>query len=171
MKTKSVFFDLLQRYFGVPVFFIISFSLIALPGCGKATPSQNQIPGGELSAPSSTSVSTIKVDLLYFHQPQRCVKCLCFERRVNDVVIDYFQDEIDSGQLTFQIINIANKENYGLVQKYGAVGSQLFINIKMNGQEHIKDIQEIWAWECTNDTVRFDTEVKNIVEQSLAGEY
>jgi len=171
VKTQSVFYDLLQRYLRISVFCIICFLLITLPGCGEATTAQKQIPEGEPSAPSSTTASTVEVDLLYFHQPQRCVKCLCFERRVSDVVTNYFQDEIDSGQLTFQILNIANNENYALVQKYGAVGSQLFINTKIDGQEYIKDIQEIWAWECTNDTVRFDTEVKNIIEQSLAGEH
>jgi len=85
-------------------------------------------------------------------------------------VSEYFQDEIDSGKLSFQILNIGDKENYALVQKYGAVGSHLFINKIINGEEHIRDIQEIWWWDCTSNTDRFDIEVKNIIELSLENE-
>ena len=120
--------------------------------------------------PSKTTAPTVKVDLLYFHRPQRCTKCLCFERRVSYVVNEYFQDEIDSGQLTFQVLDIGDKENLALVKKYGAVGSQLFINTIINGEEHIKGVQEIWSWDCTSNTDRFDREIENIIELSLYGE-
>lgn len=170
MKTRFASFYLLQRYLRVSVCFIIGLLLIGLLGCNETTPPQTQVPEGEQSIPSMITAPTVEVKLLYFHRPQRCTKCLCFERRVSDVVSEYFQDEIDSGQLTFQILNIGDKENYALVQKYGAVGSQLFINTKIDGEEHIRDIQEIWVWDCTSNTDRFDIEVKNIIELSLAGE-
>jgi hypothetical protein len=167
MKTLFGSFNSFQRYLRVSVFLIVSLLLIGLAGCSATTPSQTQAPEGEPPTSPPTTTPTVKVDLLYFHRPQRCTKCLCFERRVSDVVSEYFQDQIDSGQLTFQILNIGDKENYALVQKYGAVGSQLFINTIINGEEHIKDVQEIWSWDCTSNTDRFDREVKNIIELSL----
>jgi hypothetical protein len=170
MKTLFGFLKSFQRYLRVSVFFIVALLLIGLPCCVATTPSQTQVPEGEPPTSSPTTTPTVKVDLLYFHRPQRCTKCLCFERRVSDVVSEYFQDQIDSGQLTFQILNIGDKENYALVQKYRAVGSQLFINTIINGEEHIKDVQEIWSWKCTSNTDRFDREVKNIIELSLYGE-
>jgi len=170
LKTLFGSFYSFQRYLRVSVFFIVGLLLIGLLGCSATTLPQTQAPEGEPSAPSMTTAPTVKVDLLYFHRPQRCTKCLCFERRVSYVVSEYFQDEIDSGQLTFQILNIGDKENYALVQKYGAVGSQLFINMIINGEEHIKDIQEIWSWDCTSNTGRFDREVKNTIELSLKSE-
>lgn len=170
MKTLFGFLESFQRYPRVSVFFIVGLLLIGLPCCSATTPSQMQVPEGEPPTSSPTTTPTVKVDLLYFHRPQRCTKCVCFERRVSDVVSEYFQDQIDSGQLTFQILNIGDKENYALVQKYGAIGSQLFINTIINGEEHIKDVQEIWSWECTRNMGRFDREVKNIIELSLYGE-
>jgi hypothetical protein len=170
MKTLFGFLKSFQRYLRVSVFFIVGLLLIGLPCCVATTPSQTQVPEGEPPTLSPTTTPTVNVDLLYFHRPQRCTKCLCFERRVSDVVSEYFQDQIDSGQLTFQILNIGDKENYALVQKYRAVGSQLFINTIINGEEHIKDVQEIWSWKCTSNTDRFDREVKNIIELSLYGE-
>ena len=170
MKILFGPFNSFQRYLRVSVIFISGLLLIGLLACNATTPPQTQAPGGELSTPPATTAPTVEVDLLYFHRPQRCTKCLCFERRVSDVVSEYFQDEIDSGQLTFQILNIGDKENVALVKKYGAVGSQLFINTIINGEEHIRDIQEIWSWDCTSNTDRFDIEVKNIIELSLEGE-
>ena len=167
MKTLFGSSNSFQRYLRVSVIFIVGLLLIGLPGCSATTPSQTQAPEGETPTSSPTTTPTFKVDLLYFHRPQRCTKCLCFERRVSDVVSEYFQDQIDSGQLTFQILNIGDKENYALVQKYSAVGSQLFINTIINGEERIKDVQEIWSWDCTRNTDRFDREVKNIIELSL----
>lgn len=170
METLFGSFNPLQRYLRVSIFFIVGLLLIALSGCSVTTPPQTQAPGGEPSTPSTTTAPTVEVDLLYFHRPQRCTKCLCFERRVSDVVSEYFQDDIDSGQLSFQILNIGDKENIALVEKYGAVGSQLFINKIINGEEHIKDIQEIWSWDCTSNTDHFDIEVKNVIELSFEGE-
>ena len=170
MKTLFGSFNSFQRYLRVSVIFISGLLLIGLLGYNVTTPPQTQAPGGEPSTPSATTAPTGEVDLVYFHGPQRCIRCLCFERRVSDVVSEYFQDEIDSGQLSFQILNIGDKENYALVQKYGAVGSQLFINKIINGEEHIRDIQEIWWWDCTSNTDRFDIEVKNIIELSLENE-
>ena len=164
MKTLFESFNSFQRYHGVFVFFIIGLLLLGLSGCSATTPPQEQAPVGE------PSVYPVRVDLLYFHRPQRCTKCLCFERRVSYVVNEYFQDEIHSGQLTSQILNIGDKENYALVQKYGVVGSQLFINTIINGEEHIKDIQEIWSWECISNTDRFDREIKNTIELGLEGQ-
>lgn len=119
--------------------------------------------------PTVTITPTVKVDLLYFHRPQRCTKCLCFEERVSHVVKENFQNEINSGQLTFQVLNIADEENGALVKKYGVVGSQLFINTIVDGVENIRDVQEIRSWDCTSDTDRFEDEVKNTIEISLQG--
>jgi hypothetical protein len=108
-----------------------------------------------------------RVDVVYFHRPQRCTKCLCFEERVSYVVATYFHDEIDSGKLTFKILNLGDPENAERAAKYAAVGSQLFINTIKDGEDHIQDIQEIWAWNCTGDVEQFDAQVRNAIEQSL----
>ena len=170
MKTRFSSLNSWQRCLRVSTLFIVGLLLMVLPGCSATIPPQTQAPGGEPPTPSTTTTPTVAVVLLYFHQPQRCTKCLCFEERVSDVVGEYFQTQIDSGQLTFQILNIGDKENYALVQKYGAVGSQLFINTIINGEEHVKDVQEIWSWDCTSNTDRFESEIRNVIELNLNGE-
>jgi len=170
MKTQLSSSNSLQRYLRASIFFILGLLLIVLPDCSATISPQTQVPEEETPTPSETTAPTVTVALLYFHRPQRCTKCLCFEERVSDVVDEYFQTEIDSGQLTFQILNIGDEKNYALIQKYGAVGSQLFINTIINGDEHVRDIREIWAWDCTSNTDRFESEIRNVIELSFNGE-
>ena len=108
-----------------------------------------------------------RVDIVYFHRPQRCPTCLCFEERIVYVVNTYFQDELKSGKLTFGVYNIGDSESADTVKKYSAVGSQLFINTVKDGTDHITDIQKIWSWNCRTDKEGFDQQVKSVIEQSL----
>jgi len=111
-----------------------------------------------------------RVDVVYFHQSQRCPTCLCFEERVRYVVSTYFQGQLDSGKMTFGVYDISDSQNTEIVTKYGAVGSQLFINIVRGDTDNIKDIQDIWSWNCRGDKPGFDQQVRNLIQQSLNGE-
>ena len=111
--------------------------------------------------------ATDRVDVVYFHRPGRCVTCLCFEERIRHVVKAYFQNEVDSGKLTLEVINLGDKENAAIVNKYGAFGPQLFINTVRDGADHSRNIEEIWSWGCRSDKEGFDQAAKNLIEQSL----
>ena len=111
-----------------------------------------------------------RVDVVYFHRPQRCPTCLCFEERIRYVVSTYFQKELNSGKMTFGVYNIGDSKNADIVKKYGAVGSQLFINTVKDVTDHITDIQDIWSWGCRSNNAGFDQQVKSVIEQSLKGE-
>jgi hypothetical protein len=163
-------------------------AIILLAGCSgspsnprqptAATPSQP--PSGQNPAPGQGTADNIttlasqpqsplpnRVDVIYFHVNQRCVTCLCFEQQVNHVVEAYFGDAITSGKLTYQVLNLQKAENTAIARKYGAVGSQLFINTVVNSKDHIEDIQDIWNWSCRNNKPGFDLKVRSVIEYSL----
>jgi len=110
-----------------------------------------------------------RVDVIYFHVNQRCPTCLCFEKQVNHVIDAYFSDEITSGQLTYQVLNAQQEQNADIAKKYGAVGSQLFINTVVNGVDHIEDVQDIWNWNCRYNAPTFDRKVRSVIEYCLKG--
>ncbi len=110
-----------------------------------------------------------RVDVIYFHMNQRCVTCLCFEQHVNHVIETYFTDAIDSGQLTYQVLNAQLPENAAIARKYKVVGSQLFINSVVNGYDNIEDISDIWNWNCRNDPGGFELKVRDAIEMRLQG--
>ena len=142
------------------------------------TPSQSTSGQNTASGPGTSDNSTPvieqsedllpnRVDVIYFHVNQRCPTCLCFEQQVNHVVEAYFGDAINSGKLTYRVLNAQQEQNIDIARKYGAVGSQLFINTVVNGDDHIEDIQDIWNWNCRNNASSFNLKVRSVIEYSL----
>jgi len=169
-----------NRYF--IVIFILSILLLffacSAPPTQPASPDEPAAPSETITTPSDNSSKTqygstglpARVDVVYFHRPQRCATCLCFEERIRYVVGAYFQEELNSGQMTFGVYDIGDSKNNATVKKYGAIASQLFINVVKDGTDNIKDIQDIWSWSCRTDKPGFDRQVKNLIEQSLTSE-
>ena len=159
----------------LPLLLILAICLLFACGSPASTTSHEEpsVPSGstaisqnEPSKPPHTILAD-RVDVVYFHRPRRCVTCLCFEERIRYVMKTYFQNELNNGELTFQVCGIGDRQNAAIVKKYGAIGSHLFINTVSDGTDHIRDIQEIWSWHCTSDKQGFDQKVKNVIEQSL----
>jgi len=130
-------------------------------------PGQSEITTAPSDNSSTQTQNNSRVDVIYFHRPQRCASCLCFEERIRYVVGTYFQSELESGQMTFGVYDIGDSKNSVIVKKYGAVSSQLFINTVKDGTDNIKDIQDIWSWNCRGNKPGFDSQVRNVISQSL----
>jgi len=147
----------------------------AAPTLSQPPSGQNPASAPEISdnatpvAAQSQALLPNRVDVIYFHVNQRCPTCLCFEQQVNHIIEADFSDEISSGRLTYKVLNSQQVQNAEIARKYGAVGSQLFINTVVNGEDHIKDIQDIWNWNCRYNAPNFDRNVRNAIESSLKG--
>ena len=120
-----------------------------------------------ISPKASMELPANRIEIVYFHMPQRCTKCLCFEERTDYVVKTYFQDELNSGKITFKVCELGDAKNADLISNYNAFGSQLFINTVIDNTDNIKDIQDIWNWHCPNDRQGFDENLKSLIAQSL----
>ena len=133
-------------------------------------PADNPSAAPVSTPPPQSPSSSLKTEVVYFHLTQRCVTCLCFESRIKWVIDTYCKDAISDGKMTFIILNAQEKQNAAIARKYGAVGSQLFINTIIDGVDHIEDIQEIWNWNCRNDPDGFNQKVQSAIDQSLKGQ-
>lgn len=141
----------------------------------QATPGQvpapEVVPAENLTPVSAQAQPPLpnRIDVIYFHVNQRCPTCMCFEDRVNHVIGSDFGDALNSGRLTYRVLNAQQEQNADIARQYGAVGSQLFINKVVDGKDNIKDIQEIWNWNCRSDASVFDRKVRIAIEDSLKG--
>lgn len=108
-----------------------------------------------------------RVDVLYFRRPTKCTECQCYEQRIGYVVNKYFEDILDSGKLTFKVLEIGKPENTEIINKYVAFGAQLFINIVKDGEDHITEIKEIVDLDCIGNKNSFDSVIKDTIERSL----
>jgi hypothetical protein len=117
---------------------------------------------------NNSSAPADRVDVVYFHRTTRCYSCRWLEAATNYTVNTYFADDLASGRLTFQVINIDEKENADIVKKYGAYGSQLFINSVKDGADHIEHATDLYPLIYNKEA--FVTALKNKIEKSLNGE-
>ena len=122
--------------------------------------------------PTSNNSSGLadKVEVVYFHRTQQCYSCRYAEEATRDTVETYFDDELDSGRLTFQSVDVQDSKNAAIVEEYGAYTSSLFINaIKdEDGTDHIEQVTDIWL--VIGDDEAFVEVVKSKIEKSLNGE-
>lgn len=109
-----------------------------------------------------------RVDIVYFHPTRRCSSCIWLELGTNYTVNTYFTDELASGKLTFQVINIDYEANSDIAEKYGAFTSSLFINIVKDGTDHIEQATEVYYLIGREEA--FVTALKSKLEKCLNGE-
>jgi len=123
-------------------------------------------PAAPLSDGSSSPAD--KVEVVYFHRTQRCVKCIHAEEWTKYTVETYFKDELASGKVTLQVLDVEDKANAVIVKQYGAFTSSLFINTVKDNADHIEEVTDIWLL-VGNDNV-FVEVVKEKIEKSLKGQ-
>ncbi|MBN1368983.1 MAG: hypothetical protein JW954_01940 [Dehalococcoidaceae bacterium] len=123
------------------------------------------------NARNEDSVVPERVDVVYFHRAKRCVTCLCFEERITHALEKNFMDEVKSGKITYEVVNLGDKTNKDLAVKYGAISSQLFINTVIDGADHIEDVMDIWDWNCRTDGEGFEANVRDVIDARLRAEY
>jgi len=80
----------------------------------------------------------------------------------------YFADELASGKMTFQVLNVQDEENAAIVKKYRAYTSSLFINTIRDGTDHIEDVTYILI--LLDNHEAFVEAVRSKIEKSLKGE-
>ena len=136
--------------------------LILAYGVSPATP-----PASNNSTGNSTS-SVDRVDVVYFHRTQRCYSCYYVESGANNTVETYFGDQLASGKLTFQSVDVQDSKNAAIVEKYGAYGIQLFINTIKDGTDHIEEAAEVYLLIGRDEA--FVDALKSKIGQSLGGE-
>ena len=132
-----------------------------LCACGSPAP----------EAPSTSDTSPVpadKVEVVYFHRAQRCSRCIYAESGTRYTLETYFQDELASGKVTFEVFNVEDEENAPIVNKYSAFTSSLFINTIRDGTDHIEEVTDIWL--VVGDDEAFVEIVKSNIERSLSGE-
>ncbi|UAM99770.1 nitrophenyl compound nitroreductase subunit ArsF family protein [Polaribacter litorisediminis] len=85
----------------------------------------------------STSIdkSVSKMEVLDFHSTRRCMTCNAIEANTKYTLNTYFAKELQTEKITFQVINVDEKENEKIAEKFEASGTALILNMIKNGKE------------------------------------
>ena len=119
-------------------------------------------------ASDNSSGPADRVDVVYFHRTQRCYSCKYVEARTLYTLETYFEDELASGRVTFQVINVQDKENADIVEKYDASYLSLYINTVRGGTDHIEEATNVYSLIGKDEA--FSKALKSKIEKSLNGE-
>jgi hypothetical protein len=87
------------------------------------------------SKDNSLDQSISKIEVLDFHSTHRCMTCNAIEANTKYTLNTYFAKELKEDKITFQVINVDEKENEKIAEKFEASGTSLFLNVIKNGKE------------------------------------
>jgi hypothetical protein len=107
-----------------------------------------------------------KIEVMDFHSTHRCMTCNAIEKNTKYTLNTYFSKELEENKITFQVINVDDKENEKVAEKFEAAGTALIINVIKNGQETKIDLTD-FAFMNGNDQDVFSKELKAKIDTEL----
>ncbi|MCX6230505.1 MAG: nitrophenyl compound nitroreductase subunit ArsF family protein [Bacteroidetes bacterium] len=92
------------------------------------------------SASQNPDAKQAVVMIYNFHVTNRCASCIAIEEATTKTLNTYFANEVKQGRIKRQILNVDDKANNKISEKYQAFGSGLFITRIFQGKETTTDM-------------------------------
>ena len=122
--------------------------------------------GQNKSKDQSLDQSISKIEVLDFHSTHRCMTCNAIEANTKFTLNTYFAKELKEDKISFQVINVDEKENEKIAEKFEASGTSLILNVIKNGKETQINLTD-FAFMKGNDQEAFSKELKTKIDQEL----
>ena len=119
-----------------------------------------------LAIASTYGQSNNKIEVIDFHSTHRCITCNAIEKHAKLTLDTYFSEELKNGKITFQVINVDDKKNYKVAEKFEAAGTSLFLNVIIDGVEKQIDLTQ-FAFKYGKNEVEFKKRLKSRIEKQL----
>ena len=110
--------------------------------------------------------SVSKIEVLDFHSTHRCMTCNAIEANTKYTLNTYFAKELKEDKITFQVINVDEKKNVKIAEKFEASGTSLILNVIKNGKETQINLTD-FAFMNGNDQETFSKELKAKIDTEL----
>jgi hypothetical protein len=142
----------MKQYRVLPIF-IVSLFLFSCTGNAQNKTTENQNKKN-------------MIEVFDFHTTNRCTTCKAIEANTKYTLDTYFASELKSGKIKFKVINLDEKENEHLGEKFKVYGTSLLLNVITNGKEKQIDLTEFAFMKGTNQKA-FSNELKEILKKQL----
>lgn len=108
-----------------------------------------------------------KLNIVYFHAKYRCATCTSIEENTKKTLNTYFAAQLKDGTIKFQVLDVSDKKNENLAEKYEASGSSLFLT-KLNGTKETTTDFTNYAFSYShNQADKFIAGLKAEIEKNL----
>lgn len=85
----------------------------------------------------NTTAKNFKIEVVYFHAPNRCPSCVATENQTKQVLEKLFTTEMRKELISFTSLDLKEAKNEALVEKYEIVFPTLLI-LKKQGSKEVK---------------------------------
>jgi hypothetical protein len=118
--------------------------------------------GATASAQKSPSLK-----IIYFHSEHRCPTCISIEENTLKTLNTYFSQQMKQGVITFVSLNVEDKKNIKLVEKYQAEGSSLYLTQVKNSAEKTTDYTNFAFSYSRSQPEKFISGLKTTINELL----
>lgn len=108
-----------------------------------------------------------KVLIYSFHVTNRCASCIAIEESTKKTLDTYFKNEVKSGRIKLSVLNVDDKANEKIAEKYQAFGSGLFITRVFKGKETTTDLTGDGFKYARNKQDKFIEVLKSKIQEFL----
>ncbi|MBN1194189.1 MAG: thioredoxin family protein [Methanomicrobiaceae archaeon] len=141
---------------------VIAAAAVLAAGCTGSSEPENRLS----SEVGYTGTNVEKVELYHFYGANRCVSCMMLGDLTEQTVNTYYAQELLSGRLVFNHIDISMPENRGIVERYGPTGSSLWIGI--HDEQGFYKEELLGPWYMLGDEGKFSAYIRAVIDQQLA---
>jgi hypothetical protein len=78
--------------------------------------------------------TTSKVEVYYFHATMRCPTCLAVEEQTRKTLDENFTEDMKSGVIQMKVLNLEEKENKAMTEKFEIGWSSLILYVPATGK-------------------------------------
>lgn len=110
--------------------------------------------------------SISKIEIIDFHSTHRCMTCNAIEKNTKYTLETFFSDELKSNKISFQVVNVDEKENEKIAEKFEASGTALILNVIKNGKETQINLTD-FAFMNGNNQEKFSSGLKYKINEQL----
>ncbi len=116
---------------------------------------------------SSETSSKDIVEVIYFHGKKRCITCNAIENLTKEVINTNFAQQLESGDISFKIIDISTKEGEKIADNYEVTWSSIYINKWENGKESRNNMTEFGFSNAKGSPDVFKAGIKKKIDELL----
>ena len=119
------------------------------------------------SSSNSNGTSSVspgkKVEVYYFHFTRRCMTCTNVENESRKAVETLHPEKVKKGEITFQSVNLDEKEGEAIGAKYKIEGQTLIV---ISGDKRV-DLTDKGFMYANNSPEKLKAEIKKAIDEML----
>ena len=115
---------------------------------------------------NDSTINQNRLEIYAFHGTRQCETCKNMKANTKATLDKYFIEELKSGKIIYQVIDVDDSKNEKLAEKFEATGTALMVNKVVNGKDSIVDWSD-FAFDKANDETIFIPELKTKIKSIL----